>query len=58
MEDWQKSHITQNLPNLIRSTRFNVLVKAELLAQNILDEIDVDDLVTKNTHFLKHTFWK
>ncbi len=48
MEDWQQKHITQHLTKLINSTEFNSIVKAELLAKNILTQNDIDDLVIYN----------
>lgn len=45
MENWQKQTIIQNLPELIRMTLFNVVVKAELVANHILTPTDVEDLV-------------
>ncbi len=51
MEEWQRKHITENLPELIRWSRFNVLVKAELTARNILGQVDVENLVSTNNKF-------
>ncbi len=45
MEDWQRQHITQNLPELITVTEFNVVVKAKLVASNVLSQPDVEELV-------------
>ncbi len=45
MEEWQKKCITQNLPELILETEFNAVVKAGLLANNILNRPDVEELV-------------
>ncbi len=45
MEDWQRQHITQNLPELIAVTEFNVVVKAKLVARNVLSQPDVEELV-------------
>lgn len=45
MEEWQRQHITRNLPKLISLTEFNCKVNAELLANKILCEIDIDILV-------------
>ncbi len=45
MEEWQRKHITQNLPELILVTEFNVVVKAGLLANNILSRTDLEQLV-------------
>ncbi len=53
MEDWQENHIKQNLPKLIRLTTFNTLVKAELIAQSVLDKAEIDKLVCKHTSFKK-----
>ncbi len=46
MEDWQKTHITKNLPELIYVTKFDWAVKAELLAENIIHQADVKKVVS------------
>lgn len=47
MENWQIKYVKENLPELVRATKFNVVVKAELVASNILTRTDVEDLVIK-----------
>lgn len=45
MEEWQKQTIIQNLPKVVQFTIFNGRVKAELIANNILTQTDVENLV-------------
>lgn len=52
MEEWQKSYITENLPELIRLTEFNTSVKDELLAKNIVSQDDLEELVSDCKHSL------
>lgn len=45
MEKWQQETIIRSLPELIRLTKFNVVVKAKLLADQVLTPNDVEELV-------------
>lgn len=46
MEEWQRKHINDNLPELIQLTRFNTVVEAELQSQGILSKDDISCLVS------------
>lgn len=46
MEDWQKTHILKNLPDLLDVTIFNCIVIAEMEAENVLSKYDVEKFVS------------
>ncbi len=49
MESWQRDHIEKNLPELIRTTNFNVILKAILRSKGILSQEETLDLVSLYT---------
>lgn len=46
MEPWQKEHIRQNLPELVRTTDFNAYVIALLRAKDIISDHEAEHLVS------------
>lgn len=47
MEGWEKDHIKKNLADLIRLTKINKGIEADLLAEDIIDDSDIKELVIK-----------
>lgn len=56
MEDWQRKHITDNLPKLISMTQFNTSVLATLQSEGILSEDDISSSVSDQTNNKSITF--
>ncbi len=48
MDQWQVEHIIKNLPQLISLTDFNSDLKAELLANNVLSQAELENMVSRS----------